>query len=428
MTENTEKDTDFDDNDDLGEVSGEDAWGKVAEEEPEVQKFEDDGDDPFTAKAGSAATSTGSEKLGGGGDYSKTQSIMINKDAGCFALIEKAPEGSKGNKFIPVSMENEEGTPCKALRVFIGDGSEINEDRGFYKKSVIYYSKDQQSAINQALSDMGSKKSIAQYVAAYGDCTDGTVDTEIPVDLLDTITAGFYLGKEAVYWKGRKADLARISQTKLINWKRKDNQTFNPCFLEKAINPSSWRVPSRYFYIHVEKFQAVPNDIAVPSMPDDMDGRVLKFTDWASKSFTYFERATATAFAKKNEYDVLEVLNGGKRAEFDKWIQKLVLNITLAPVPTKSYGVHQHPRFWAKVKEDRVVNEEVKAKGCGISLWEAMHTREFAIAVKGNRNAKPFSDDEVKVMWADCCGTRMIQSKGGRTTSVEDTSNYRKNK
>jgi len=415
---------DFDGMEDVEEAAG---WDNIPGKTSSEQSNEpmDEGSDPFSAEAGSASTSTGNESVGSGG-FTKAQNISINKASGAFAISVEAPKGSP-NKYRMQTLENDEGVACKAMQVFVGDGVDIGEDRGFFKKSVVYLTKPMQSAVNRALQEMGCKTTCGQYLEAYGDCTGGTRKESLACELIDTITGGFYTGKHEVTYRGRKANLKRISDSGFINWKKQGVVDIHPFFRQSAIDPSSWKVPNRYLYIHVAKFQPVPSDCHVPDLPDKYAGRTLKFTDWASKSFTIFEKAMAAAYAGSKSLDVLEVLTGAKRAEFDKWFQKCVLHIVLTPVPTKNFGDHMHPRFWSAIKKDRVTKSGgVKNEGLGISIYEAMQTREFAIAMTNNRNAKPYSEDDVETYWVDCCGDKAITKKDGRMVSIKDTGEVRK--
>lgn len=379
----------------------------------------------FDCEAGSASTSTGSEKSGGE-TYAKQQNLVLNHKSGAFGMVEKAPEGSKGRKFDVNTFENEEGTPCKGMKVFVGDGQIFSEDRGHYRKSQIFLSEPKVAFVNEALQQIGCQKTIGKFISAYGDCTGGIKDVEIPVSLYDTIVAGAMKNASIVRWGKHSINLKEISDRMVIDWKHQDGRDHNPLFREAAMKPTSKKLPNSHYYIHVDKFQPVPDDIEISEMPDDVAGRMLKFTDWASRSFTLLEKALAAGYAIKQQVDVLDVLTGKSRGAFDKWMQNVVLHVTTGIAKTKSYGDFTHPRFWAAVKKDRVVNGEVRTEGLGLSIYETMKTREFAIAMKQARNARPYSDERVEEFWLETCGDRAIFKKDGRTVIVKDNAGNRK--
>jgi len=418
------------DNDFDGEVGEEDGF-EVAEEEdaystPQMKQEQVD-PDLFSANAGSEETSTGHEVLKA--DYPKVESLMITK-SGAWGINIPGKD-----RHTTLTLKDPDGTNCTALQVCFSDGSETGRRRGYYLKSTIRLDDDKVRMMNDALSELGAPYTIGNYINAFGDCTGGLAEfngdsTEkkgLSVDLYDRIVAAFIKRQNIFRWSTITADFSRLYEKYRCDWNLNVNGEKRPnYFREDCVGGNKHKLVNVYYWVHIKNIRAVPETVEVPVIHKSKVGRAFRFTHYQSRAFTIFEKACASAFAINKGVHVSRILRGPIRKEFDKWFQTLIVDFTIHSFTQGNYGEQNHPRMWSAIKEDRSVRGEIKTKGMGVSIYEAMKTQQFADAISGHDNASPLEEEDVKKYWIECCGKHMIVSKGGKRILKVDKEEVRK--
>ena len=400
------------------------------------EKFTVEDASMFECQAATAEDSTGTDVMGKG--FSRPEEILINEQGKwCVNVPVKNDPGGKKSK--NVVLRSKDGSDeMKGMQLFIGDGEEVKETRGWWLVSNIFLTENQCKKVNLALRQLpGCQKQIKTVVTAYGDCRTGITDVNLPVDIYDTIVAGFRLGLPEVTVMNRfKVNLRLINEKIPDSFEPRINQNGvrerEKVFRMKSLDSTAFEnnLPHQMLKIHVKDFRPVPHTVVKPEIHKERTGRVLRFTGFQARSFKLFEYGMASAYAmSKGDIPVLSVIrpDGELRRDFDAWFRTVVIDVTEGEKEVTT-GTKIHPRWWASIKNDRLSKDGkfIVTKGLGVTLWEAINSKHFADALNGKTNSAPFEEDELNNYWHECCGEYLIATSKGRRKIFIDEKNLRK--
>lgn len=332
-----------------------------------------------------ASARTSAQEMQFGQQFSFPQIISVGRTGFDIDIPYKTDEGKTKRKKRTISNDD---APIYGMIVNLGDGKKIEEDNGYFNKTQVFVNQAQQKVLQAAIDALfgpGVHK-IPRVVSSYGNCSGGIVELQnMNTDIWDQLVRGLHNQAE---------EFREFWENNAVVWdKNNKGKDVNPPVFKMADGSQ----PHKKYFFHLENIETVPH-VRLDPIPSSCSGRVFRITSWPAQGFILFRAALGICFANYQGVDATTVLRGSMEDDFEEWFRTLPIEITIDSVESSDFGSFLHPKFFVPVKE-----------ALGMGLWEAMQTKNFAVAMNPKLTPRQFAADRLEDLWVTMAGRRYVR-------------------